>query len=347
MARLDDLIFFVTRRCDLRCRTCFYAAAVDRRPAGDGELDLKEIDAIAARLPGLESLFLSGGEPCLRDDLAEICSVFHRRCRLRAIHLPSNGQQPERIRAACVRIATRLPGVELTVSLSLDGRQAVHDRLKAAPGSFLRAVETARVLAPLRREFPRLRLYVITVVSRQNQEEIVPLADWLAGHLDVDGHGPSPLRGIPRDPGLGPPLAGDWRCLAEALLPYHRLWLERGPRSRLRRALALNRVRHLYGLYARVLAGAGLPFPCRAGERIAVLEPEGDVRLCELTPPVGNVRRSGFDLPAVLDGPAARQGRRAARVCACTHACFLERSIRSHPLARGRSLLGLPPAIHG
>ena len=348
MMRLKELIFFVTRRCDLRCRTCFYAAAGAPKNAGEDELSLAEIDEVAARLRRLDSLYFSGGEPSLREDLADICSVFWRRCRIGAIHLPSNGQDPERIRSLCLEILRRLPGIRLTLSLSLDGRAAVHDRIKGSAGCFRRAVETARALAPLRREFPRLRLYVITVVSCENRQEVLPLAAWLEESLDLDGHGPSPLRGRPRDPSLSAPAAADWRDLAAALLPFHRRWLRRGGLPRWRQALAANRVRYLYGLYERVLAGGGLPFPCLAGERIAVLDPEGGVRPCEQAPTVGNVRRSGFDLAAVLDGPQARQEHLQARSCACTNACFLENSIRSHPLSRARSLLGrAPSARHG
>jgi MoaA/NifB/PqqE/SkfB family radical SAM enzyme len=347
MAKLRDLIFFVTRRCDLRCRACFYAGEIDRPAGAEPELSLAEIDAIAARLGRLDSLFISGGEPFLRHDLEEVCAAFGRRCRIRSLHLPSNGQQPRRLREGVEAILRRLPGVRLTLSLSLDGTEAVHDRLRGLAGGFRAAVESARALAPLRREFPALRVGISTVVSRENLDDVLPLAEWVAGNLDVDGHGPSPLRGRPRDPALSPPTAEEWRRLAAELLPYHRRWLERIGRSRLRRELAFNRVRYLYGLYARVLAGGGLPFGCTAGRDMAVLEPEGGVRLCELTPVLGNVRATGLDLAAVLAGKAARRGRRAARSCACTNACFLERGSRSHPLALLRSLL--PPAgpAHG
>jgi len=347
MTRLKDLIFFVTRRCNLRCRTCFYAAEIDRPSSAGAELSLAEIEGVAASVGRLDSLLISGGEPFLRDDLADICAAFRRLCRIRSIHLPTNGLEPERIRSACAVILQRLPGVSLTLSLSLDGREAVHDRLKGTRGSFDRTVESVRTLSPLRRRFPGLNIYIITVVSRENLHDVQPLADWIAGNLDVDGHGPSPLRGRPRDPGLLPPSSEEWAQLAQTLLPYHRRWLERSGRSRLRIAAAFGRVRYLYGLYARVLAGGALPFPCPAGSEIAVLEPDGGVRLCELTPVVGNVRDCGLDLTAVLAGEEARQGRRAVRSCACTHACFLERGIRSHALSRARSLLGRPQPSHG
>jgi MoaA/NifB/PqqE/SkfB family radical SAM enzyme len=348
MMQLKDLIFFVTRNCNLRCRTCFYAGEIDRAPAaGDPELTLAEIDRVAANLQRLDSLLISGGEPFLCENLVEICAIFHQRCRISSIHLPSNGLLPERIQAWSKEILARLPGIRLTISLSLDGLEAAHDRLKGVAGSFRSTVETVRSLSPLRKKYPALTVYVITVVARENSPDILPLAEWVKRNLDVDGHGPSPLRGRPRDPGLQPPRAEEWRELAAALLPYHRHWLERSRRSRPRAILAFNRTRYLYGLYARVLAGGPLPFRCPAGKRIAVLEPDGGVRLCELSPVIGNVRASGFDLSAILDGPEAAQGLLANRSCSCTHACFLERGIRSHPGAMFHSLLGRAERFNG
>jgi MoaA/NifB/PqqE/SkfB family radical SAM enzyme len=348
MARLKDLIFFVTRRCNLRCRTCFYAAEIDRVPdPAEPELTMAEIDQVAANLKRLDSLLISGGEPFLCENLVEICAVFHQRCRISSIHLPSNGMLPERIRVWSTDILRRLPGVRVTLSLPLDGLEAVHDGLKGVAGSFRSTVETVRALTALRKTFPALRVYIITVVTRENFSAILPLAEWVKGNLDVDGHGPSPLRGHPRDPGLPPPRAEEWRKLAEDLLPYHRHWLERSGRSRLRTALACKRIRYLYGLYAHVLAGGSLPFRCPAGKDIAVLESDGSVRLCELTPSVGNVRASGLDLLSILGSRETARSRMATRSCACTHACFLERGIRGNPGALAHSLLGSAYPFHG
>ena len=347
MTRLRDLIFFVTRRCNLRCRTCFYAGEIDREPAPDeAELTLGEIDGIASNLGRLDSLLLSGGEPFLCANLVEICRIFHRRCRLTSIHLPSNGMLPERVTAWTAEILARLPGVRVTVSLSLDGMETCHDEMKGMAGSFRSTIETVRSLSPVRKKFANLQIYVITVVARENLADVLPLAEWIKGNLAVDGHGPSPLRGHPRDPRLHPPGVEEWQHLAKALLPYHHYWLERSEQPRLRAALAFRRVRYLYALYARILAGGSLPFPCPAGERIAVLEPDGGVRLCELTPVIGNVRAYQLDLRSVLRNREAVQRRLAIRPCSCTHACFLERGILGRTGARVRSLLGKAEPLH-
>ena len=61
----------VTQRCDLRCPVCFADAAHNPSP----DLSLSEIGVWYERLlaaGGPFNIQLSGGEPCVRDDLPEI-----------------------------------------------------------------------------------------------------------------------------------------------------------------------------------------------------------------------------------------------------------------------------------
>ena len=121
------------------------------------ELTVAEINKVAANLKRLDSLLISGGEPFLCENLVEICAIFHQHCRISSIHLPSNGMLPERIRDWSTEILHRLPGVRLTLSLPLDGLEAVHDGLKGVDGSFRNTIETVRALTPLRKIFPALQ----------------------------------------------------------------------------------------------------------------------------------------------------------------------------------------------
>jgi len=70
-----SLIFFVTSRCNLLCRHCFYWEELNKKK---GELELPEIEKIAKSLPNLLTVSLTGGEPYLRPDLPEIASAFEQ-----------------------------------------------------------------------------------------------------------------------------------------------------------------------------------------------------------------------------------------------------------------------------
>jgi MoaA/NifB/PqqE/SkfB family radical SAM enzyme len=331
---LKELIFFITGECNLACRTCFYSATLDAPAAGTGgELSMAEIERVARSLGGLRALLLSGGEPFLSDKLLPACLAFARCNPLAHIHLPTNGTLPERILAETEALLERLPAVHLTLSFSLDGLEATHDAVKGRAGHFQQVCESVRLLAPLRERHANLEVQVITVVTRENLGDVIPLAEYVKTNLPVDGHGPSPLRGLPRDPSLKPPGEREWRELSRRLLPYQRFWIRRSRKPFWKKRLSLNRLRYLYRLYGRLLAGGRLPFRCPAGWTVGVLEADGLFRHCELSPPVGNVRDHQCDLAAAWLSEEAEARRRELETCACTHACFIQPGIRSSPRA--------------
>jgi MoaA/NifB/PqqE/SkfB family radical SAM enzyme len=76
--------------------------------------------------------------------------------------------------------------------------------------------------------------------------------------------------------------------------------------------------------------GAAAPIHCQAGRAIAVLQPEGDVNLCEVLDwSLGNLREVDFDWKAIWEGEEAQKARRMIDQtgCSCTHECFLTASI--------------------
>ena len=65
--------------------------------------------------------------------------------------------------------------------------------------------------------------------------------------------------------------------------------------------------------------------PCHAGRVSGVLDARGEVRMCELREPVGNVRDANYDWNQLWFSPAADEQRRSIRAkeCHCTHSCFM------------------------
>ncbi len=303
------------------------------------ELSPDEIRKISLSIGRLDRLLISGGEPFLRDDLAEVCEIFFNQNRIGGIHLPTNGFDPERIGRLTETIVRKCPGMALEVSLPLDGLKETHDTIRGVKGSFEKVVEAADRLAEVKKEFADLTTYIITVVNNTNLEEIVELAEFVKDRLPVDGHGPAPMRGTPYDRALKPPTDAEWSALSDKLMPYHRHWIRRRVDRKWKALLATNRVRYLYGLYSHVLRGDRLPFRCRAGDAIGVLEPNGEVRLCELTESIGNVRSVHYDFRAIWHSDRANEMRKIIENCACTHACFLEPSIDGNLFAFVKSYL--------
>lgn len=335
LARPRQLILTVTDRCNHACDMCYYHASLNRKAA---LLSLAEYERLAHQLHELELLLISGGEPFLRRDLADVVAIFHRHNRTRTLFIPTNGSVPGEISRSVRTMLDRMPDLQLTVMLSLEALAEEHDRIHGRPGAFAAVVATVRRLAVLRarqrsQHRPPLIVLLNTVVSDRNADGVLPLMAWVRDNLPVGAHTFSPMRG------RGP--AADWNApepvrfaaLVRDAQPYFEHYLARQP-------AALKATLDRYALWLRLIRGAGLPRPCQAGNTIGVIEPDGGVRLCELTPVVGNLRDANFDFEAVWRSPAANAQRRENVGCSCTHACFINASQPRHMRPEGDVALG-------
>ncbi|HEY4482331.1 MAG TPA: radical SAM protein, partial [Candidatus Brocadiaceae bacterium] len=81
------LTIFVTSRCNAFCNHCFYWKELNN---GKDDISISNLEKLANNLNGLRQILLTGGEPFLRNELAEISKIFHRK-GVRAITIPTNG----------------------------------------------------------------------------------------------------------------------------------------------------------------------------------------------------------------------------------------------------------------
>jgi molybdenum cofactor biosynthesis enzyme MoaA len=95
----DTLIFFVTSRCNSLCRTCFYWEDLNSRD----DLTIEEIRRLSATMPAFHEVWLSGGEPTLREELADIVELFYRVNGVRSLNYPANGLLPQKLRETLER----------------------------------------------------------------------------------------------------------------------------------------------------------------------------------------------------------------------------------------------------
>ena len=198
-------------------------------------------------------------------------------------------------------------------------------------------IKTIKKLSDLKSRYSGLSIYIITVVNNKNIKEILQLAEYVKNNLPVDGHGPSPMRGSPYDRYLSSPSYKEWEDVAKKLLEYHEYWNSLYYHKNIKAFLITNKVRYLNSLYTYILRNNRLPVRCQAGRAIAVIEPNGDVKLCELTEVVGNVRSFDYNIGRILLSEKSKKLVKKLKNCACTHACFLNPSIDLDPVAMFKS----------
>ncbi len=345
LQQLRVLTFFVTSNCNARCRTCFYWRELNKDP--EDELSLAEIERISASLPAFPHLLISGGEPFLRPDLKQVLDVFVRQNQLTSIDIPTNALLPEPCSAVAEAVLTSHSQILLTIGVSLDGMEATHDAIRGVKGNFQYVFRTLEQLNELRdrllKRLPtsgqlKFQIYTLTVLTQQNIGEVPQLIEYVKQHADVDGMMFEIIRGVPADSNLQPPSADEFEGIVRLMLETNFELM--GKRWACERALRLSYIKSVYQLQAEMLRHGKLMVPCQAGVVLGVIEPNGDVRLCELLEPVGNLRDAEYDFKAVWLGPTAEQQRAWIRRtgCACTHCVNLGHSVDASGRARRRRM---------
>ena len=331
---LDTLIFFVTSRCNAKCRTCFYWKELNQST----DLSFAEIERLSATMPRFNEIWLSGGEPSLRPELDRIVELFYRDNGVRSINLPANGVLPQKLLDVVESFLERCPDLRVNLNLALDGIGETHDRIRGVPGNYERALESLGLLDELRRRAPNLRLHVNSVVCRENVGEMVALGETMRGRFDLDGHYFQIIRGEPMDPALLEVHKDTLERLHEELEPLYRHYA--GKLGRRKGFLGKAAYLGVLGLYHEIQA-ANLdrhhrwPMPCSAGQNIAVIDANGDIRSCELRERLGNLRDYDGDWGRFWSSRERQEEISSIERdgCWCTHICFIHASLKASPKA--------------
>lgn len=326
------LVLFINSICNLTCEHCFYWRNLNQRD----DLTVSELQALSGDLGPLENLNLSGGEPFLRKEFDQIVRMFIRNNGAKQVYVPTSGYFPESTEKAVRNVLEERDLVLFACELSLDGTQTYHNRFRGSLHSFQKAMETYDRLAELQREDPRLRIHAVSTATNQNIDEIDRLTDYLYERCPaMDHHNLAVIRGDRKNPSLlSPPLAD-----------YQALW-------RHIRARWWNREQGRFGgivepmlhwAKVRTMTEQRQFIPCRAGVIAGVVYANGDVSVCELHQPLGNLRQASFR--EIWNSPQAVSVREsiANRECWCTTEVFLWPSLVFQPGALVRSLAGSQP----
>lgn len=324
---LKDIILFVTDRCNMRCDHCMFWERIDN-PGDEHSFD--NLRTMAASVPPLRTVSITGGEPFLRNDLKDIVEAFFRDNQTHHVQINTNGLLMERMRSLVESGLAARYGHYLTYQVSLDGLEEAHDRVRRMPGSFKKIAENLKRLVDLREKHPYFRPVVLTNVNRSNFKQIEPLAGFLWDEIGVEhaydlvrGESfsawniPEPIRQRedPRESEL-PTL----EQLDEILETVRRVNEREGNRH----VQCVQQLETQIEMYK----GKWAPFKClTAGRTIGVIYSDGSVAACEFTLPFANLRDFGYDLGRLWNSGMADTRRSQITGCACAHSCFVLTSL--------------------
>ncbi|REJ78253.1 MAG: radical SAM protein [Acidobacteria bacterium] len=323
------MIVFINSICNLTCEHCFYWQNLNKRD----DLTFEEFEKLSLELGEFENLNLSGGEPFIRKDFAEVCELFIKNNGVKNIYVPTNGYFTDRTEKALRKVLEH-ESLELFVcELSLDGMPEYHNEFRGNPRSFEKAMETYEMLAELQKEHPKLRIHANTVAMSENMDEAWQLTEYLFNNCPkMEHHNLAIIRGDRKNPSLQGPQLEKYK---ELYRHVSEVWSDR---EKGRFGSSVEPM--LQWAKVKTIEAETQFVPCKAGILTGVVYANGDVSVCEEHLPLGNLREKSFF--EIWDSEEAQKLRAKikAKACWCTNEIFMWSSIVFQPVQLTRAMVG-------
>jgi MoaA/NifB/PqqE/SkfB family radical SAM enzyme len=323
------MVVFINSICNLTCEHCFYWRNLNQRD----DLTLEEFAKLSRELGAFENLNLSGGEPFIRPDFAEVCSLFIQNNGVKQVYVPTSGYFTDRTEAALRKVLAHRTLRLFVCELSLDGMPEYHNRFRGNPKSFDLAMRTYEMLAALQKEDPRLRIHSVGTATHENMGELRKLTKFLHDRCPaMDHHNLAVIRGDRKNPSLKGPALDQYRELYRYVAS---VWKDR---EEGRFGAVVEPL--LQWAKGKTMETDRQYVPCTAGNLTGVVYANGDVSVCETHAPLGNLRQRSFF--EIWDSPEAQALRASirARQCHCTTEVFLWPSVVFQPVQLARAAWG-------
>jgi len=300
-----DVTFFVTNKCNARCRHCFYHESLNRR---EEELSLPEIRRIFHGLRPLARVLLSGGEPFLHKDIDEIVKIIHKAGDVHRIKIPTNGTVSDKILSDVRSILKECPHLTLDIGVSLDGLDEDRDHVMGIEGSFRRSMNTYTRLQCLKKEHPNLIVGVIITQMHSNQERISEIYSYACHTLKADSISFCGVRGSSFKPEEMDIDIGIYENIVK------KIKIDTQNKGTLLNRIYEYQRNKAYDYVLETRRRGKRVIPCYSGQIKLVITPKGDVYPCEefmLTEKTafqyGNLRDYNYDIKSMMRCEKARK----------------------------------------
>ena len=322
--QVSFLILYVSNRCNFKCNFCFYYAEIEKGRKVS-ELTTEEIRKISERLGPLIQLSMTGGEPFLREDLAEITEFFIKNNMARYITIPTNASLTGKIVKYLEKILPAYPNTYFRIAFSIDGIGEDHDNIRSFFGSYKKIIESYNAVSLIRKRYRNLILDSNTVFTSSSQNSILNTIRTLDSDFDFDNISVTYVRGEIKSPSLKSASFQKYLELNDYLESLHR-------KKEHRLFYPIWRaVRDISRQYLiRTVMDNEFITVCTAGRKLLVVSEVGDVFPCEmLNKSMGNIRDYNFNMKELL---SSEENKRLLRwikdsKCRCTFECALASNV--------------------
>jgi MoaA/NifB/PqqE/SkfB family radical SAM enzyme len=295
--------FIVTWRCNVKCVMC----DIWKKPAVP-EMDSQEIRLAFKQLSNIHAIRITGGEPFLRKDIADIVAAVSGNARRGIVHITTNGILTDEI-VNFVKIAdARI--LHLKISLTAYGQN--HDKNLSLPGAYQKVIKTIEALVSLRE---KLRFFLAidhTITGWESYRDSAGIRamcrQYNLSYLPVIAYKSVPLYSSePKGEKANPETTCFGEFKNEELAVIFNDFLQEAKRISDFKERAVK-MYYLRGLKNRLIEGRQFPHPrCIALNNHVRILPNGDIIVCLYNPKIiGNIKDNFKNIWNSSEAKAAR-----------------------------------------
>jgi MoaA/NifB/PqqE/SkfB family radical SAM enzyme len=161
-----NLTLGLSYRCNSKCKTCNIWKMKDFGHELSPEEFRKIFQSIGKN--NLYLLILTGGEPFLHRNIAEIAGYAEQFCEPETIVIPTNCILGDYVVKKTEEILKKCRKSHITVNVSIDEIGKNNDLIRGIPGDYKRALETYKKLKLLEKKYKNFDVSIHTVISKFN-----------------------------------------------------------------------------------------------------------------------------------------------------------------------------------
>ena len=289
-------IIYIDGRCNMLCGFCIHAAMDARKTP---IMSAEKWGLIFKQARSLLHLTITGGEPFIRKDFVEIVDNIIESSGVPRVSINSNGFYKERIENFIPQLIDKHKNTEFTLSISLDGPEEIHDKVRAFKGAYKKALETIDVMKN-HREKPNFFLKLASVLTKDNKKYMEDFLNQTSS-WPIDFHELILIRDVPTEEQL------------EVKKEYERLSeIQHKRTSNIWKKSFIGKLfKKLYSETLKRIDSNKVHSPCLAGGRLVEIFPDGVVRGCEVEKlwnisKIGNVKESNFNIVDIVKSKKAK-----------------------------------------
>ena len=304
-------IIYIDGRCNMLCGFCIHAAMDARKTP---IMPAEKWGQIFKKAKSLMHLTVTGGEPFIRKDFVEIIDNIIKSSGVPRVSINSNGFYKERIQNFIPKLIDKHKDTEFTLSISIDGPEEIHDKVRAFKGAYKKALETIDIMKDYRKR-PNFFLKLASVLTKDNKSF---MEDFLktTSSWPIDFHELILIRDVPVKEQLE--VKQEYEKLSK--IQHNRtssLW---------KKSFNGKLFKKLYSETIKRIDSKKIYSPCVAGGRFVEIFPDGVVRGCEVeklwdVSRIGSVNENSLDIVDVIKSNKAKDFRKIAKKCTCTFEC--------------------------